>query len=103
MSDSPKIYLVKIVNDDNSLYKIGFTKGSVHKRIKELQTGCPYEIHMVNTYNTEFGMIIERTLHNIFSDKKTYGEWFKLDLEDEMKFEELCNKYEEIQKILHKK
>jgi len=103
LNNNPKIYLIKIVNEDTSLYKIGFTKGSIHTRIKSLQTGCPYEIKVVNTYVSDFGLIIERTLHNIFLDKKTFGEWFKLSLEDEMKFEELCKKYEDIQKLLNKK
>lgn len=103
MSENPKVYLIKIVNDDKTLYKIGFTKGSVYKRIKELQTGCPYEIIMVDTYNSEYSSIIERALHNIFSHRKTFGEWFELGLDEELKFKELCEKYEYVQKILSKK
>ena len=71
MSDDPKVYLLKIVNDDKTLYKIGFTRGSIYKRMRELQTGCPYEIHMVDTYSTEYGTVIETTLHNIFAHRKT--------------------------------
>ena len=103
MSDESKVYLLKIVNDDKSLYKIGFTKGSVYKRINELQTGCPYKINVVDTYTSEYGMIIEQTLHNVFSYKKTHGEWFELGVEDEMKFKQLCQKYETIQKFINKK
>ncbi len=103
MSDDPKVYLIKIVNDDKSLYKIGFTKGSVHKRVRELQTGCPYEIRVVDTYSSEYGTIIESTLHNMFSHLKTHGEWFELGVGEEVKFKELCEKYENIQKIINKK
>ena len=103
MSDNPKVYLIKIVNEDKTLYKIGFTKGSVYKRIRELQTGCPYEIHMVNTYSSEYATVIETTLHNIFFHKKTFGEWFQLDIEEEIKFIELCENCENNQKIINEK
>ena len=103
MKDDPKIYLLKIVNEDKSLYKIGFTRGSIYKRISELQTGCPYEIHVVDTYSSEYGTIIESTLHNVYSYKRTFGEWFELGLEEEVKFKEMCEKYENIQKLLNKK
>lgn len=97
MDDNSKVYLLKIVNDDKSLYKIGFTKGSVYKRIRELQTGCPYEIHMVDTYSSEYSSIIESSLHNMFSHLKTHGEWFELGCEEENRFKDLCKKYENIQ------
>lgn len=97
-----KVYLVKIVNDDKSLYKIGYTRGSIHKRIRELQTGCPYEIFPVTTYNSDNGQIIERSLHNRFLNKKTFGEWFELGLEDEVNFLKLCEKYDGLQNVLKK-
>lgn len=103
MSDNPKVYLLKIVNDDKSLYKIGFTRGSIYKRIRELQTGCPYQINVVDIYSSEYGTIIERSLHNMFSHSKTYGEWFELGVEDEVKFKKLCEQYENIQKLINKK
>jgi Meiotically Up-regulated Gene 113 (MUG113) protein len=102
VNKNPKVYLVKIVNDDKSLYKIGFTRGSIHKRIRELQTGCPYEILPVDTYLTDKGLIIEKSLHNFFSSKKTYGEWFELGIEEEVNFLKLCEKYERIQESLTK-
>ena len=103
MNNNPKVYLLKIVNDDKTLYKIGFTRGNVNKRIKELQTGCPYEIQVVDSYCSEYGMIIERSLHNKYSHNKTYGEWFELGLKEELEFKDLCKKYENIQIILNKK
>ncbi len=103
MSNNTKVYLLKIVNDNKTLYKIGFTRGNVYDRVKNLQTGCPYEILVVDSYSSDYSMIIERTLHNIFKHKKTYGEWFELDLEDEVKFKDLCKKYEIIQTELNKK
>ena len=103
MSNDPKVYLLKIVNEDKTLYKIGFTKGSVYKRIRELQTGCPYEIRVVDTYSSEYGTIIESTLHHIFSHRKTYGEWFELGCDEEFKFRELCERYDNVQNFINKK
>lgn len=90
------IYLLYIDTPDGRLYKIGHTKESVQKRISQLQTGCPYEIREMETFNSTYGQVIERTLHNIFSHKRLYGEWFSLDLEIETNFILLCEKYESI-------
>lgn len=99
---SSKVYLIKIINEDKSLYKIGFTRGSIHKRIRDLQTGCPYEILPVNTFITDNALIIEKSLHNRFSNKKTWGEWFELGIEEEVNFIKICEKYEENQELLRK-
>jgi hypothetical protein len=96
--DSPKVYLLKIINNDKPLYKIGYTTKSMNNRLKNIQTGCPHKIDIVETYKSEYGKIIEKTLHNIFSHKKTHGEWFNLDLSDEVNFVGLC----EIYYIVHK-
>jgi hypothetical protein len=103
LDNKPKVYLLKIVNDDKTLYKIGFTRNNVYNRIKDLQTGCPYEIQLVDSFSSDYSMIIERTLHNVFYSKKTYGEWFELGIKEEVEFKELCKKYENIQIILNKK
>lgn len=99
-NNNPIIYLLKTVNNDQILYKIGYTTGSVKNRIKNLQTGCPYKIEVVYTYNSSYSKILETTLHNIYSHKKTHGEWFNLDLTDEVNFTKICEKYEKIQILL---
>lgn len=98
----PTVYLLKITNDDKTLYKIGYTSVSIPKRIKELQTGCPYEIKLVDSYRSDYGRKIEKTLHNLYSHKHTWGEWFELDSCDEFDFRHLCNKYENIQESITK-
>jgi hypothetical protein len=90
-----------MVNDDKELYKIGYTTNSVNKRIRELQTGCPYKITLVETYSSEYANKIETTLHNFFSHKNTYGEWFDLDIQDVNNFKILCERYHNIQKLLN--
>lgn len=100
--DKNKVYLLKIINDDKSFYKIGFTKGSVHKRITELQTGCPFKIELVDYYDTYYGLSVEKNLHKAYSHLKTHGEWFELSIEEETKFKIMCEKYENIHTILDK-
>lgn len=97
-----KIYLLKIDTPDKRLYKIGSTRNSISQRIKSLQTGCPYEIHLVEYYESEYGQTIERTLQNRFSYKQTFGEWFELDLDEEFSFKESCDNLELINEHLEK-
>jgi hypothetical protein len=87
---------------DRRLYKIGSTRKSILKRIQSLQTGCPFEIKLVDYHESNFGQLIERSLQNRFELKKTYGEWFKLDLEDELNFKLMCKKLETINENLEK-
>lgn len=96
------IYLLKIDTPDKRLYKIGSTKQTVQTRIRSLQTGCPYEIKLIHTYETNIGQIVERTLHNRYNYCQTFGEWFSLDLEDEVNFIENCKKIEETNILLEK-
>ena len=96
------VYLLKIDTPDSRLYKIGSTRGSINKRIRELQTGCPYEIKLVEKHDSLYGQTIERTLHNLYVYCKTFGEWFALDLTFESSFLETCIKLEECNNILEK-
>lgn len=96
------IYLLKIDTPDKRLYKIGSTRGSVVKRVRELQTGCPYEITILERFTSEYGQAVERTLHNRFVVDRTFGEWFSLDIKEEVTFLENCKKLEECHIILNK-
>lgn len=96
------IYLLKIDTPDKNLYKIGSTQGLIEDRIKALQTGCPYKIKLADKYDSQFGQIVERTLHNLFKHKHTHGEWFDLDLTEEFKFIETCKMIEENHIFLEK-
>ena len=98
-----KIYLIhcKIID----LYKIGISINP-QKRIKQLQTGTPYELSIINIYESKYPFKVEKTLHNTFSSKKTpdnfqydfewlNGEWFNLSIEDVIGFSDSCKKIEE--------
>jgi len=97
-----KVYLLKMVDDNTTLYKIGFTNHTIESRRKASQTGCPSEIKIVDFYETEYASKIETTLHNIYKHKNTHGEWFLLDLEDEINFKAICEKYHNIQVLMNK-
>jgi len=87
---------------DKRLYKIGSTRSSISNRIQSLQTGCPFEIKLVDYHESMFGQLIERTLHNRFEYKRTYGEWFELDLIEESNFKTICTDIEAINETLEK-
>lgn len=55
--------------------KIGKTSGAPDARIRELQTGCPFPIHLVA--HTTGGMKRERELHKQFAKYRAHGEWFR--------------------------
>jgi len=97
-----KIYLLKIDTPDKRLYKIGSTRNSISKRIQGLQTGCPFEIQLIEYYESELGQLVERSLHNRFQHKQTFGEWFELDLTDEVTFVNMCKDLEVMNENLEK-
>lgn len=97
-----KIYLLKVETPDGRLYKIGSTKNALPKRIQALQTGCPYEIKLVEEFESDFGQAVERTFHNRYTHYKTFGEWFSLDILEELSFLDNCKKIEEINIMLEK-
>ena len=102
MEKNSIVYLLKIITEDRTLYKIGYTGGDVGKRVKSLQTGCPYEIHIADKFITNLGRKVETSLHNILTHKKMFGEWFDLDFSDEFNFNSLCERYENIYDVIKK-
>jgi hypothetical protein len=81
-------------------YKIGVTKNNVEKRIKQLQTGCPDEIILINQYKSDVYRKIESWLHRKFKSKKVEGEWFILDDSDVINFITECVNAEKTIKLL---
>ena len=71
------IYLIRAKKTD--LYKIGYTNGDPEERMKSMQTGCPYELEIIET--SLGGKEKEKRFHHFFKDHKTRdkGEWFKFD------------------------
>lgn len=81
-------------------FKIGVTKRDVNKRLKEIQTGNPSEVFVVNTFESDYPYKLEGLLHRHFFSKKMINEWFSLDSHDITLFKPLCEKYENIIKSM---
>jgi hypothetical protein len=88
---SYNVYLVCAEIGGERLYKIGYTRRSIEKRIKELKTGNAAEFYIVNSFESKWGTKIEAILHRSFSGKKVNGEWFLLDDYDIKSFGKRCN------------
>lgn len=93
-----KIYLIGI--PDEGRYKIGWTKGSIQKRIIPLQTGNPKKIEVIHLFETEHYLRLERWMHGKYSSKRMEGEWFNLTIEDIMSFKDECQKGHDTIKLL---
>ena len=57
--------------------KIGQTENDVYSRMKQLQTGCPEELHLLWTYHGSG--FTEQELHTGFCEYNIRGEWFRPD------------------------
>lgn len=88
------VYL--LCDPSTDLFKIGMTRSCVSKRIKELQTGNSCEIHLVKKFDTSIPSFIESSLHRHFMAKHSLNEWYDLEQQDIIDFEETCNYYEKI-------
>ena len=70
------IYIIQCVG--STYYKIGITQGSVDKRLKSLQTGCPYDLLMVMAFFTSNPEADEHRVHELLKQYRVRGEWFDL-------------------------
>ena len=94
-----KIYLIK--EDHTNHYRIGITKQLISKRIKQLQTGCPHKITLVDYYETT-DKKLETMVHGRLKKFQINGEWFDLPLEEVITFKATCRDTEEQLKYLRK-
>ena len=50
------------------------------KRLKELQTGCPYPLSIaaqIKCRSDRHALLVEQLAHSYFAAYRTHGEWFK--------------------------
>lgn len=62
-------------------YKIGSTT-KLDDRVTRLSTLMPFSINLICAIATEDMFALETMLHNSFANKRTNGEWFRLEPED---------------------
>jgi len=87
------VYLLFCVNKDGSEgYKIGVTKNDPIKRLKQLQTGNESKIQLLNQYESENYLKVEKWMHRKYNSYKTEAknEWFSLESKDVISFIEDC-------------
>lgn len=70
-SQSTHLYVLEA----NGLWKIGVTN-NMEKRLKQLQTGNPYEINVMLLEERKNPQKAEKYLHRIYHEKRLKGEWF---------------------------
>lgn len=87
------VYLIGDAGQDN-VFKIGVTRKSVEKRIKQLQTGNGEDIYLINFYETDYPFFVERLLHTKLYPKQKRNEWFILDVNDVVNFTSYCKDIE---------
>ena len=98
------VYLLSSTDDQETLYKIGFTRKrrSLQDRVLQIGTGNPNIIKIEYVFETQFGTLLETSIHNMFISKNINKEWFRLDLKDATNFCERCEKIEKNFKLLNK-
>jgi len=75
-----------IAENENSNYanlrvKIGIS-GKIDRRIRELQTGSPYELKLMGWIESNNDKELEDELHEKYAKKHTHLEWFNLGVSD---------------------
>lgn len=89
--DAMAIYFIQC--GKNGPIKIGQTENDIKERIRQLQTGCPYELRLLWVYTgSDYD---EKDVHGLFEHERIRGEWFHPSLKL-IRFidEELCNHFE---------
>ena len=86
---------------DGDKFKIGMTtKKDIQERIKELQTGNPYEIWLRSYYETDNPYKIEKMMHTRYASSNVKNEWFDLTVQEVIGFKNECEHCEKILKSL---
>src|ERR1035437_7980310 len=93
------IYLIQSL--ENSYYKIGVSK-SPNLRIKQLNTGNPELIKLIEVYQSDIAYKVEKVLHRRYAYARKKNEWFNLSLKEEVSFLNECKQIEEILNLLEK-
>lgn len=63
--------------------KIGMSS-SPHRRLQQMQTGCPFKLQVVHTHDFRTrreAEQIEATIHDVYEAQRLHGEWFSIDEE----------------------
>lgn len=95
-----KNFVYLICSNQTGTYKVGMTKNDPEKRLRQLQTGHPYELHIVDVFASQNARYVEKMVHHEYASVNTKNEWFELTPEQVGKFRNLCEKYENIYNLM---
>lgn len=79
------IYLIEC----QGYYKIGVAT-DVGNRVSQMATGNPFEMSVVSVYEFGNADVVEKSIHQRFSEKRLRGEWFLLSAEEVVEFTHIC-------------
>lgn len=85
------VYLICSEINGDKIYKIGYTKRSIEKRLKEFKTGNGAEIYLVDSFASKWGTKIEALLKRKYSHCNISGEWFNLSESEISDFKLICS------------
>jgi hypothetical protein len=85
------VYLICAEFEGRRLYKIGYTRRDVSKRIKELKTGNGSEMYVIDSFKSKWGTKIEAVLKKRYSHCNISGEWFNLSESEISEFNIICH------------
>jgi len=71
-----KVYLLRIENDEEVYFKIGWTSRDINTRVRELETGNPLDIQIRQVFETRHAVALESALHRMYAHRKHRDEWF---------------------------
>lgn len=95
--------LIQVDPNGQELYKIGISKNDPKLRLRQLQTGNPNKISLLNYYQSINYLKIERLLHKKYNVKtNAKNEWRTLTNDDVFSFINDCKKLDETIKFLIK-
>ncbi len=91
------IYLFKSYHPEHDIvYKIGITKNPIEERHRNLNTGNPSDLELITTYNCRIKpATLEARLHRMFKYCHVKGEWFALNDNDVIEFNQYCKNAED--------
>ena len=100
LNSSSKGCVYLIADENNQVYKIGASRNSALKRMKQLQTGNANELKVVFKYDCNYPYRLESMLHNWCSHKKVLNEWYSLSIDDVLNFEKTCQEVDNIIEVM---
>ncbi len=99
------VYLLLQINvQGEETYKIGISKNDPELRVKQLQTGNPNKISVLQVYETDNHLKVEKWMHRKYFASKTLAknEWRDLSNKDIISFLSDCKKADETIDFLKK-